>query len=476
MNVKHFFQNMMKYCIPSVVTAILSIAVIPIVSRVFPTDDYGKINMFYTVGNMALYIVMMGLDSAYIRFYFEEFKGINRKDIFSLTFWLSSVFICITTIFIFIFIKDIVTIYLFGEVKGYLLLLLAIYIFSLMLFRMLSIETRMEEKCLLYNIQQIVLIIINRVSYVLAVFVTTNYQFAIIIITVSTLMFAVIFLFKQKKIQELRIPNVSREALKGILAFSIPLMPTTVMIWLNNSAAKMVLSGYGDFCSLGIVSMATGLANVFSLIPSAFCVYWSPFMYKNYKDEQAFIKKVHNYIMLISILMVLGFYSLQDVLYLIIGSEYKASQSYFMLIMLSAIQSLISETTSYGIILEKKTKVNLYISIIALLINVLTGYLLYPIMKSFGVVLGISLSALFQLVIKTIIGQKYYVSIVSKWQTILGYILIIIIITSNVWFYDEFIVRIILSITILCITLVLYKNDVVVIFKKLSTIKYKNKG
>lgn len=470
MQSKNFLSNILKYCIPSVLTAILSIAVIPIISRVFPADDYGKINMFYSVGNMLLYISMLGLDGAYIRFYFEDFYEVKKKDIFSLAMWISLAVIIIATVLVLFTAKDTVSIYLFGETNNYLLIILSIYVFSLVIFRMLSIETRMEDRSVLYNVQQIVLIVINRVSYVAAALITTDYEFAIVIITFSTLFFAIVFLIKQKNISDLRLTLMSNSTFKKLMAFAIPTMPTTVMIWLNNASAKMVLSGYGDFTAVGVLSMATGLANVFSLIPSAFCIYWSPFVYKNYKTEQPFIRRVHNYILLVSVVIVLLFYNFQDILYLIIGNEYKESQPFFMLIMLAAVQSLLCETTAYGINIVKKTKINMYISVIACLINILTGYGLYPVLGIYGVVLGVAMAALFQLVAKTIIGQKYYLSIMKRWQTILVYTIIVLVTVSNVWLYNHVILRIAMSVTILFVVGSSFKNELTTI---LSVLRYR---
>ena len=89
MNVNIFIKNIIKYCIPSLVSALVGIVAIPLISHVYPASDYGKINLFYSVGNMILYIVFLGLDSAFIRFYFEQPQGANRKQLFSLAFWVN---------------------------------------------------------------------------------------------------------------------------------------------------------------------------------------------------------------------------------------------------------------------------------------------------------------------------------------------------------------------------------------------------
>lgn len=455
MDASKFIKNLIKYCIPSIVSAIVGIAVIPLISRLFPTEDYGKINLFYSVGNMILYIVLLGLDSAYIRFYFEQPEGVSRKQLFSLSIWTSTVSACFATIIFTIFLQDLVTSYLFGERYDLGIIALLVYIIGLVLFRLLSIETRMEGKALRYNIQQILLIFTNRVSFVIIALYSTNYRYSVWTITISSIVLGIVFFFTQKKKSDLAFPKIKKNILKTVFAFSIPLMPTTVMTWLNNSAAKMVLSGYNDFNSVGILSIATSVANIFSLVPAAFSTYWSPFMYKNYKDEGYFIKKVHDYICLLCVVLVVLIFWFQDILYAIVGVNYKASQPYFMLVMLTPIQTLLCETTSYGIILSNKTKYNLYISVVAVAFNILAGISLYPLIGVYSVVAGIAGSAIIQIILKTIVGQRYYVSISQPIKTMASVILLLCVVFMNVFAYNNLFIRIIAGvITLVIISLV----------------------
>ena len=471
MKLYDFLKNIVKYCIPSVVSAIIGILVIPIISRIYPTSDYGKINIFYSVGNMVLYIVLLGLDSAYIRFYFEQPEGIERKQLFQLAFWtgaLLDMIACAAAICLF---PNIVGNYLFGEVNNKLVFLLGVYIFGLLLFRLLTIETRMENQALLYNIQQLLLIFTNRVSFVLIAFYTTDYQYALFAITISSLVIGVFFLVKQKALNDFKLSHIPIEKLQYIFKFAIPLMPTTVMVWLNNSAAKIVLSGYDDFDSVGVLSIATSVANIFSLIPSAFAIYWSPFIYKNYKIEQDFIKKIHSYICILSIGIILFIYYVQDIIYAFVGIGYKTSQPYFLLIMLAPIQSLLCETTSYGIVLSNNTKYNLYISILAVSFNILFGFFLYPQLHIYAVVIGIAGAAIVQLFLKTVIGQRYYESIENYGQTLAGALIIISIAICNVFTYDLIKARIVIGILVLMLSYLIYHRQIINALSEIKSIK-----
>lgn len=460
MKVNKFLGNTVKYCIPSIVSAIIGIAVIPIISRVYPADDYGKINLFYSVGNMVLCIVLLGLDSAYIRFYYEGFRGTKGKDLFPLAFWTAlglDVLLCAVCILIF---PDTAGKYLFGERNNKMLLAMGLYVIGLLLFRLLSIDTRMDNRALVYNLQQISLMVSNRISFVLITFLTTDYQTSILVITASTLILSLIFTVLLKKSRDFAWKPLSGDTYKAIMLFAIPLMPTTVMTWLNNSVSKMVLSSYNDFAAVGVLSIATSIANVFSVIPAAFCTYWSAFMYKNYTTENGFIKKVHNYICLLSLVMIWGIFVFQDVLYFIVGPEYADSQKYFMLIMLGPIQSLLCETTSYGIILKNKTKYNLYISVAAVLVNVAVSYMLYPVYGSLSAAIGIGTAAVIQLVMKTVIGQKNYSSIVSKKTTILGVTLMLLLILSNIAVWDRFMLRLAGAVVTGVMCVLVYRKEI----------------
>lgn len=457
---QEFIKNVVKYCIPSIISALIGLIAIPIISGIYPADDYGKINLFYSVGNMLMYIVLLGLDSAYIRFYFEPPKGLSKDNLFSIAFVFGFLNTLIMTLIIYVFFSDKASYYLFGEAHKNLLILMSMYVLGLIMFRLLSIETRMENQAFLFNVQQILLIITNRVSFVLVAFYSTNYKYSIFAISICSIFIGIIFLLFQKKKDVFELENINLGKIRYLMKFALPLMPATVMTWVNNSAAKMVLSGYKDYNLVGILSIATSLANVFSIVSSAFCTYWSPYMYSNYKKEQDFIKKVHNVVLLVSIVVILIIFCFQDVLYLFVNGEYKDSQKYFLLIMLSPIQQLLCETTFYGVNIANKTIYNLYISIIAGIFNVIACIWLYPKLNIWGIIIGISGAAIFQLISKTLIGQKYYESIVSKKTTFLSYLLMIIIAISNIFMFKYLILRIIVSITIIILCMFFFKSEI----------------
>ena len=163
---------------------------------------------------------------------------------------------------------------------------------------------------------------------------------------------------------------------------------------------------------------------------------------------------MHDVMLFGSLVIVIVIFLFQDILYYFVNGSYKISQSYFMLIMLSPIVSLLCETTSYGIILSNKTKYNLYITLACMIANLGLGYILYPLLNIYSIVIGISFSAVLQFVLKTGIGQCFYKSIHFYPRTIVMFGLIVITCCLNIICYNDLSNRIIISMVVLLIALI----------------------
>lgn len=455
-----FIKNLIKYCIPSVISALVGILIIPLITNSYPAQEYGKIDLFYSTANTLFLLVVLGLDSAYFRFFYELPAGYTRQRLFRLSILVGVVNDFVIFIICRCFLKNEVTEYLFGENNIHLLFGMFIYIVGLILLKFMGYKLRMEDKVKMYNFVQIVYILTNRVLYVVFVPISTSYVYGNWIIAISTFLWGIIFLcWIEKGHFYWENPKCFfGQGTKEIFKFSIPLMPATLMVWMNNLVAKFIFSYFGDYTAIGTISIATSVANIFSVVPAAFTTYWSPFIYKNYKINQNFINKVHDYIVIFCLLLFLLFFAFQDIIYFFVGEDYKLTKSFFLLIMLNPLQSLICETTSYGIMFEKKTKFNLYISIIAFIVNLMITFICYRLYGNIGAAFGVAMSAIIQLILKTLIGQYYYRTVRSPFRTITGIGLIIFLSIINIFIYSKIYIRIGVAFVISILGVILYKN------------------
>lgn len=456
-----------KFSVPMALSAVLSLVLIPVISRVYPPDDYGKINLFYTLGNFIMTFGLLGLDNAFIRFFQEPLKGLGNSKAFSLCLYVGSCVVLVIFAFVFLVSPAAVSEFMFGESCVSALAMLLVYSLSLIIFRLLSIVTRQEFDALSYNIQQILLILSNRVLFVVAVAVSTNYYPSIFVMTAVTAISAIAFLWaKRKKYMVLEVLPIPEKSLRTFFLFALPTMPAALLVWLNSSAAKLLLAGFGQYDEMGVFSIAFMIANAFSVIPSAFAIYWSPFVYSHYKTEVYLIKKVQDLITLLTVVLVILFTVFQDPIYALLGTEYNSSQPYFMVIMLFPIQALLVETVGYGIYLANKTQIRLAICALSALLNVVLSAFLIPKYGGLGASFGLGFSALVVLVGSSYFGQKYFESIMDKKRTLGACLIIVMLCFGNVFGAMNLIIRLLLILLALAATAILYFKPVIQYFKE----------
>lgn len=456
---KSFLKNMLGFSVVPIFTALITVFVIPIISNVFPAEDYGKINIFYSMGILLTTGVMLGLDSSFIRYYFEPPKGMTNKGLAAIALIAGIVVIGILSITSIILFEADISNTLFGETSKFAIPLLAVFTACLCIFRVLNIDARMQGNALLYNIQSIAQCFVTRISFVVVAIWTTHYLNSVVAMTVGMLIIAVLFMSLQKDLLSLDKCHLSKSSFSILLAFGIPTMLTSFVLNFNTSIGKIILGGYGLYDAAGILAIATTLANVFTIIPTAFNTYWSPFMYKNYKTEQHFILRVHDFIMLGSIFIVIVIILLQDCLFLIVGGEYSSCQAYFMLIMLNPIQALICETTAYGIVLDERPIWNTCISIFGAATCALITAAFAQSIGVLAAAIGVAVSSVVIGVARSIVGQKLYRSIERCSKTITASIVICLLCCLNSAIAFNLSIRLTVCVVSTIVTCFLYRKQ-----------------
>ncbi|WP_165173307.1 lipopolysaccharide biosynthesis protein [Adlercreutzia sp. ZJ242] len=427
------FKEAAKYSVPTALSAALSLVLIPVISHAYPASEYGVINLFYSLGNLLMTFALFGLDNAFIRFYQEPINGLDNRKAFSLSMLVATLCIVIVTFCVCLMAPDVVAGYVFGESNLVGLVLLGAYSIALVVFRLLSVVTRQEFNPKGYNFQQIGLLLSNKVLYVLAAFVSTSYMPSITLMTALTVIMAVIFLLTHaRKYITARMIEIPKKSLRKFFAFALPTMPAALLMWINSSIAKLVLAGYGRFEDVGVFALAFTIANAFQVVPAAFSVYWSPFIYRHYNDEQDLIKRMQGLLTALTALLVIVFIAGQDIIYLLVGNEYAQSQSYFMIVMLFPIQTLLVETIGYGIYLSNKTYLRLVTTGASAAVNVLFCMMLIPAYGGMGAAVALGASALIMLFGSLVFGQMNYRSIESPIKTAILYVTIIALCIGNV--------------------------------------------
>lgn len=459
-NARGMLKSLMGFSVVPIVSGLITILVIPVVSHVFPEDEYGKINLFYSMGTLLMTACMLGLDSSQIRYFFEPPKGLTKCSIRAIAVIVGlGMDLLLVALAVFAFPQQ-VSQYLFGEQNIPLVACLGVFVASLIVFRVVNTDARMGGEVARYNVQAVLQNFITKISFVVVgLFITTSYDASIIAMTAMMALVSCWLLFKRRAEFTFAGSDVTTGALRTLLAFGIPMMATSFVLNLNGMVGKVALSGAGLYAAVGVFAIATTISNVFTIIPTAFTTYWSPFMYEHYETDRETIKRVHDLVMWGSATIVALIVMLQNALFLIVGGGYAACQAYFMLVMTNPIQALICETTAYGIALKEKPVYNVIASVLGVAVSAAVTFLLMDSLGVLAAAFGVAASSLVIGTMRTVAGQRYYKSVEHPAKTALASALILAACALNGALCQSFALEVGAGALLLTVATLLYRKE-----------------
>ena len=318
---------------------------------------------------------------------------------------------------------------------------------------MSSVSSRMEGKVILYSLQVVLVSFVEKVICTLSAFYKPTYQTAIWAITLGFIGISILFLIIHRKKIFSSLSYVPRKTTKSILKFSVPYLPVLLLSWLNGSIPLFALRSYVDYSSIGIYTNAVTIANILSLIQAGFSTYWNPFIYENYKikENEKKIQRIVAIIIFMLFFLALLVILFQDIIYLLVGEKYRASKLFFPFLMFTPICNCLGDITGIGIMLSKKSYLNIITFSGCAITNILLSFLLVPQIGVMGAGLATAGSALVMLALRSKLAVRYYRAFNNEWKIICPVILMTGASIINGWFDNSLkYIFIILIILMLC--------------------------
>lgn len=413
-----FLKKLAGFSLSTCISAGITFVATFINTRIFEPATLGQINLFVTVQNFLLYIVYLGLDQSYCRYYYECERIEEKKTLFQVCQWISLLAVAVIGCGVLVAWRPI-SVYIGGEASFIVAAALVISTFAHTAGRYLSLAQRMAQKVVAYTILVVGMSVSHKLSYSITSIVGRDYETSVVAIAASCLLLVAVFWFIERK--NIRLPRgakVERRPLaKKALIFGIPLMPISLLSWLNSSIPTLLMKNLLSYEAIGIYSNAVVLTSTINLIQSGFNTFWVPYYYENYKNGNSRIKKVHNIICFGMVAFAVLLILFKDLLFWIVGSEYKSGAVVFALLLVSPVCYTIGETTGIGISISEKSYLHSVAYMSGILTNLVLCLVLVPVFGMAGAGMAVAASAMVSLIVKTVIGEKYYSSISSYIKT-----------------------------------------------------------
>jgi len=404
-------NKVIQFSLGPIGVALLSLITLPMATWLFSAEDIGRLSMVQVTVSFTILLCGLGLDQAFVR----EFHVVNsnsRASLLKSTMVPGSFFLILLMAISFI-IPQSISYLLFGVDSLFITLLLYICIVLSFFSRFQGLILRMEERSISFSLSLLLPKIIFLIILLSYYFLQVDKTFSNLIIAQTTsifVAFTLLLYLTRKFLKMVFVSQIDLVHIKYMLRYAIPLVGGGLAFWGLTVTDKFFLRTYSSFEELGIYSVAFSFAGAGLLLKAIFSTVWAPTVYKwcSQGDNTDSIITVINSMALLTILVwsITGMFTW--VLVFFLPHKYESVQTLLMVAIAYPLLYTLSEATSVGIGIKRKTLFSLMATIIALLINVCGNYLLVPALGAKGAGISSAIAFFMFFVIKTEVSIKIY--------------------------------------------------------------------
>ena len=405
------FKKFIEFAIGNGIVLILGFISSPIISRLITPEQLGKASMFTTFTSLIIVIVMMGIDQAYIRYYYDEDEN-NRGGLLGKSLFITIFLNLVVTVILLFFYKRI-SIFIVDEVSFSLVLLILIHTVFSIISNFAMIHVRMKQKGKLYSLLNVV----NKASYLifvgfLFVIFKDNYMTIIIATILSNIVKSILAIISEKNDwKNINLLGKVNTTTKELVTYGTPFIFSMAITWVFQSADRISLRVFSTYEEIGLYTGAMTIIALLNNFQGAFTTFWTPVAYEKYKnnpEDTKFFSNINEIVSVGMLLLSVGLIATKDIVIGLLGVDYRGAQFIFPFLVFMPIMYTISETTVLGINFKKKTKYHVYIASFSAIFNIIGNIILVPTLGAKGAAISTGLAYIVFFVSRTYYGNKYF--------------------------------------------------------------------
>ena len=411
---KELSKDTAIYGISTMVGRFLTFLLVPLYTNVFIESDYGVVSNIYIFIAIMNIVFVYGMDSSYLKFA-SKIKIGDEKDNFS-TPYLSVVIIGIILFCLILILKPQLAVILnipqnYFYLFNYAAVILLVDALGVIPF----IKLRIERKASKFATFKIINICVNvGLNLYLILILKLNIE-AIFIANIGASAITYLLLFPSV-IQNLRF-KINSDLLKSLLKFGLPYFPAGLGAILIQGIDRPILGHLTDLSTVGVYSANYKLGIFMMLFVSMFQFAWQPFFLQNEDEKNAkeLFSKVFTYFALVgSVVLVLISLFISDLVKInifghsIIGSAYWGGLHIVPVILCGYLFYGFYVVFTAGIYIKEKSIYIPFITLGGAVINIVSNFVLIPLIGIMGAAFSTLISYLFMSVALYFVTQKFY--------------------------------------------------------------------
>ena len=466
---KLFVKNFLVYGFGGIISKLIPLIMVPIITRLMPNSFYyGMSDLSNTIVSLFGALAIMGMYDAMYRMFFEKDDESFKKDICSSALAFTLISSTVVSIIMIVLQQPISLLFYTDSSYGNLVMLCSASVLIGSTNSIIAAPTRMENKKIVFLITNSLSPIISY-SFAIPLIINGHYLIALpLSMLVSAFSLEITFMVLNRKWFSFK--RINWKYIKSMLVIALPLLPNFIIYWIFNSSDRVMISNIIGPDASGVYAVSAKIGQISQLIYLAFAGGWQFFAFSIMRDEDnvQVLSKIFEILAVLSFVTTLiGTSICKWGVELLFEEEYWSCYFCIPYLYLAPLLLMLFQIGSNQFLVIKKTWPNLLILSSGAIINVVLNVLLIPIIgiegASIATFVGYFISILAcVLVLKKLelieINIKLCINVVL-------FIVLFAIMRSNS--FATYLINIPLAILYTIVNIILYRNDILMFFKKL---------
>lgn len=382
---------------------------LPLYTKYLTPEMLGISDSITNLTGILFPILVMGMDSAFSAFYFDEHDEGHHLNVFN-TIRITLLTASLIPILLSVAAKPIATA-LFGNSDYYLLVAISFVAVSFNLWNLpFSLLARMRNRMGLFafvnTTASLGMIIMN--VFFLTVMKIGVYSLIISTACIQLLQFLMYRIIMKEKLDTLRF---SRHLLERMLAFAMPLIPNALATWVLVLSDRYIILHYCGADQVGLYGVAARFASAVSLIANGIYMSYTAYAYdkKGDKDDkQSYSRILNAFIYAIMGICVTVSVWAKEIISIMAEDSYAGSAILIAPILFGQLFYGVNTLIGYAISFEKKSKYILLITTAGAMLNVILNLIFIPMYGALAAAYTTLASYMSMVVLTYYYAQKLY--------------------------------------------------------------------
>ncbi|TLQ39889.1 polysaccharide biosynthesis protein [Ruoffia tabacinasalis] len=415
---KQLIKRLAQFSLGTILATLLSGIQIPILTYFLLPEDYGQAGLFRNLIIQVPPFLYLGIDHAFSREYRNKD---NRTYLLSNSIILPLILSMMLSVLLYFYSEEL-SIWLFNSPQyDYIVKISTVWLILIIFERFILLSFRMEDMAKQYSFYTLLIKVVTFIITMIMVYLgIRNFTVIVIGLLFGNIVPDVVLIIKYRKYLRFSFNDFDPTLVKQMLIFGFPQMIALTLTSFTNTTGNLFINNYTTTFELGIYNLGITIISLIGVLRTAFTTFWLPTAYK-WKSE----KKTLKHYEFINKVVVFGcsvvFYLMilfLPLIRMVIGEDYEVVIYIIPILSLQHIFFLTAETTSLGIVFNRKTYLSVVVAILMFIISIGLNLTLTPIIGYKGASLTISVTAFAYYVIITYFSRKTGFYIKQKRQVV----------------------------------------------------------